>query len=86
MANEANNLLQELLTNIQQRPEWDQAGQERQYVIAFFTTPHGFTGQEKMTLAEWENEKIRNDKLFNAIARLEGPFWESPEEEKKKGK
>jgi hypothetical protein len=86
MANEANNVLREFVTQVQQRPEWDQAGNERQMVTAYFTTPHGFTGQVKMTLDDWTNEETRNTKLFQAIADLEGPFWEPPEEPKKKGK
>jgi hypothetical protein len=86
MANEANNVLRQFITNVQQRPEWDQAGVEKQMVIAYFTTPSGFTGNVKMSLADWTNEEVRNDKLFGAIADLEGPFWEQPEEKPKKGK
>ena len=86
MTNKANLILRDLITNVVQRPEWDQAGVEKQMVIAYFTTPSGFTGSEKMSKADWTNEEIRNDKLFQAIADLEGPFWERPEESKKKGK
>lgn len=83
MANDANNVLRRLVTNVQQRPEWDQSGTERQVVIAYFQTPSGFTGQVKMPLSDWTNEQVRNDKLFQAIADLEGPFWDEGEQPKK---
>lgn len=79
MSNEANNVLRQYITNVQQRPEWDQAGTERQFVTAYFTTMSGFSGQVKMPLSDWTNEKVRNNKIFQAIADLEGPFWQ-PEE------
>ena len=84
MTDKANNVLRQFITNVQQRPEWDRAGVEKQVVIAYFTTPSGFTGQVKMPLSDWTNEEVRNDALFQAIADLEGPFWEVPEG--KKGK
>lgn len=79
MANEVNNVLREFITNVQQRPEWDQAGTKRQVVTAYFTTPSGFAGQVDMPLADWSNEEVRNRKLFEAIAALEGPFWQAEE-------
>lgn len=85
MASEANNVVKQFITNVQQRPEWDQSGTERQTVIAYFQTPSGFTGQVKMPLSDWTDEEVRNDKLFQAIADLEGPFWQE-EEPAKKGK
>jgi hypothetical protein len=85
MANEANNILREFVTQVQQRPEWDQSGREHQMVTAYFTTPHGFDGQVKMSLADWKDEATRNQKLFEAIAVLEGPFWEAPEVEEEEG-
>lgn len=83
MVNEANNVLRQFITQVVQRPEWDQAGTERLMVTAYFTTPNGFTGQVKMPLSVWQNEEERNQRLFQAIADLEGPFWEPPEQPKK---
>lgn len=76
MANEANNVLREFITNVQQRPEWDQAGTKRQVVTAYFTTPSGFSGQVDMPLADWRQEGKRNALIFGAVADLEGPFWD----------
>lgn len=79
-----NEVLRDLINNVTQRPEWDQqTGKEQQMVIAYFTTPHGFDGQEKMTKAEWTDPETRNQKLMQAIIDLEGPFWESGEKPKK---
>lgn len=83
MASEANNVVKQFITNVKQQTEWDQSGSERQVVIAYFTTPSGFTGQVKMPLSDWTNEQVRNDKLFQAIADLEGPFWQEGEQPKK---
>ena len=86
MTNKANLILRDLITSVKQTPEWGTDMKERQMVTAYFTTPSGFDGQVKMTLSDWTNEEVRNDKVFQAIADLEGPFWEVPEESKKKGK
>ena len=85
MASKANLILRDLITSVKQTPEWGDDLVERQMVTAYFETPSGFRGQKKMTLSDWTNEEVRNDLLFQAIADLEGPFWEVPEE-KKKGK
>ena len=85
MASEANLILRELITSLRQTPEWGPDMVERQMVTAYFTTPSGFNGQVKMPMTDWTDEEIRNGKLFQAIADLEGMFWEVPEE-KKKGK
>ena len=86
MTEQANNVLRQFITNVVQQPVWDQAGEKRQTVTAYFKTPSGFNGQVDMSLDDWKNAEVRNDKLFQAIADLEGPFWEVPEESKKKGK
>jgi hypothetical protein len=39
-----------------------------------------------MPLATWTDEAARNERLFQAIADLEGPFWEQPEQTAKKAK
>ena len=86
MASNANNVVRQFITSVRQMPEWGPDMVERQMVTAYFITPSGFTGQVKMPLSDWTNEEVRNDKIFQAIADLEGPFWERPEESKKKGK
>ena len=80
MAEQANHVLRKIITQVKQQPEWDQSGTERQVVIAYFQTPSGFTGQVKMPLSDWKNDKVRNDKIFQAVADLEGPFWDAGEE------
>ena len=86
MTNKANLILRDLITSVKQTPEWGPDMKERMMVTAYFVTPSGFDGQVKMPLSDWTNEEVRNDKVFQAIADLEGPFWEVPEESKKKGK
>lgn len=86
MADDVNSILRELIDNIVQGPVWDASGQKRQWVTVYFHTPSGFRGQVDMPLSDWTNEEVRNQKLFQAIAGLEGPFWEQPAEERKKGK
>ena len=83
MTNKANLILRDLITSVKQTPEWGTDMKERLMVTAYFTTPSGFDGQVKMPLSDWTNEEVRNDKVFQAIADLEGPFWETGKESKK---
>ncbi len=68
-------VLQGLITSVVQRPKFNGTGRSTQVVVVAFTTPHDFTGTVTMTLAEWKDPDTRADKIFQAVADLEGPFW-----------